>query len=168
MASRALPFEGLEPTQAEAPFPHGSDAWLVANGRVIYVNTHLLRHAQKDCTVAQQRGSWTKALGAPPRDTKTAATWRRHALLAIAFPRRPWCVTAIEAGSLGWLSLLALQCAWNSIKLTFNEPITVVLLIRARIRAIAARRRAGEAEYGASQLSDTRDPMTPLWSSQAG
>ncbi len=53
-----------------------------------------------------------------------------------------WCVTTIEAGGPGWLNLVVLLCAWNSIKLTLNGPITVVLLIRCRIQEAVARRRA--------------------------
>lgn len=53
-----------------------------------------------------------------------------------------WCVTTIEAGGPGWLNLVVLLCAWNSIKLTLNGPITVVLLIRGRIQEAVARRHA--------------------------
>lgn len=62
-----------------------------------------------------------------------------------------WCATTIEAGGPGWLNILVLLCAWNSIKLTLNGPITLVLLIRARIEQAVARRRARrvaqESEY---------------------
>lgn len=58
-----------------------------------------------------------------------------------------WCVTTIEAGGPGWLNLLVLLCGWNSIKLTLNGPITVILLARARIREVVARRCARRAEY---------------------
>ena len=50
--------------------------------------------------------------------------------------------TLIANGGPGWLNLLVLLCAWNSIKLTLNGPITVVLLIRCRIQEAVARRRA--------------------------
>ena len=53
-----------------------------------------------------------------------------------------WCVTTIEAGGPGWLNLLVLLCAWNSIKLTLNGPVTVIQLIRARIPEAVARHRA--------------------------
>ncbi|MFC7789389.1 hypothetical protein ACU045_10460 [Microbacterium sp. MAHUQ-60] len=39
-------------------------------------------------TALTQRESWTKALGAPPRDAKTAATWRRHARTVAAYRDR--------------------------------------------------------------------------------
>jgi len=69
-------------------------------------------------------------------------------LLAIpCFLAAHWCVTIIEAGGPGWLNLLVLLCAWNSIKLTLNGSITVILLIRARIREAVARRRAPTATH---------------------
>ncbi len=58
-----------------------------------------------------------------------------------------WCVTTIGAGGPGWLNILVLLCAWNSIKLTLNGPITLILLIRARIREAVARRRAPTATH---------------------
>lgn len=58
-----------------------------------------------------------------------------------------WCVTTIETGSPGWLNLVVLLCGWNSIKLTLNGPITVILLIRDHIQEAVARRRARQAEY---------------------
>ena len=42
-----------------------------------------------------------------------------------------WCVTTIENGGPGWLNLVVLLCGWNSIKLTLNGPITLVLLLTA-------------------------------------
>lgn len=37
---------------------------------------------------------------------------------------------------------MVLLCGWNLIKLTFNGPITVILLIRARIQETVTRGRA--------------------------
>lgn len=51
-----------------------------------------------------------------------------------------WCVTTIEAGGPGWLNLVVLLCGWNSIKLTLNGPITLILLMRTRIRKAADQR----------------------------
>lgn len=51
VASRTLPYRGLEPAPAEAPFRHGDNAWLVANGGVSHDSTHLLRWSQGDCAV---------------------------------------------------------------------------------------------------------------------
>ena len=59
-----------------------------------------------------------------------------------------WCVTTIEAGGPGWLNLVVLLCAWNSIKLILNGPSTVILLIRAIQRDHRAHRAAGSVERG--------------------
>ncbi|QEA30061.1 sulfate permease [Microbacterium sp. CBA3102] len=59
-----------------------------------------------------------------------------------------WCVTTIEAGGPGWLNLVVLLCAWNSIKLILNGPITVILLIRAILRDHRAHRVARSLERG--------------------
>lgn len=67
-----------------------------------------------------------------------------------------WCVTTIEAGGPGWLNILVLLCAWNSIKLTLNGPITLVLLICARIRE------GNERRYGTGrELSSLTSPGAP-------
>lgn len=50
-ASRTLPFKGLEAALAEAPFRHGTNTWMVANGSVSYDSTHLLRYSQESCAV---------------------------------------------------------------------------------------------------------------------
>ena len=76
--------------------------------------------------------------------TRRGLRWGIHMML-LAIPyllAAYWCVTAIEAGGPGWLNLVVLLCGWNSIKLTLNGPITVVLLIRCRIQEAVARRRA--------------------------
>ncbi|MFP1603858.1 sulfate permease [Microbacterium sp. 2216-1] len=57
-----------------------------------------------------------------------------------------WCVTTIEAGGGGWLNLVVLLCGWNSIKLTLNGSIAVILLVRARIQGAVARRDAIRAD----------------------
>ncbi|MFC7789391.1 sulfate permease [Microbacterium sp. MAHUQ-60] len=59
-----------------------------------------------------------------------------------------WCVTTIEAGGPSWLNLLVLLCAWNSIKLILNGPITVILLIRATLRDHRAHGAARGVERG--------------------
>lgn len=81
--------------------------------------------------------------------TRRSLRWGIPAML-VAIPyllAAHWCVATIEAGGPGWLNLVVLLCAWNTIKLTLNGPITVILLARARIREVVARRRARRAEY---------------------
>ena len=56
-------------------------------------------------------------------------------LLAIPyFLAAHWCVTTIDAGGPGWLNLVVLLCAWNSIKLTLNGPASVVRLLQAKVK----------------------------------
>ena len=74
--------------------------------------------------------------------TRRGLRWGIHMML-LAIPyllAAYWCVTAIEAGSPGWLNLVVLLCGWNSIKLTLNGPIALVLLICARVRERNERR----------------------------
>lgn len=86
-------------------------------------------------------------------------TWGIPAML-VAIPyllAAHWCVTTIECGGPGWLNHLVLLCAWNTTNLTLNGPITVILLIRTRIREAVAQRRAHEPQseplgINASQL----------------
>lgn len=97
-------------------------------------------------------------LGYAPTSLLIAATRTRRGLrwglpaMLLAIPylfAAHWCVTTIEAGGPGWLNLVVLLCGWNSIKLTLNGPITVVLLIRTKIRERASLRRACQAERAA-------------------
>lgn len=81
--------------------------------------------------------------------TRRGLRWGIPAML-VAIPyllAAHWCVATIEAGGPGWLNLVVLLCAWNTIKLTLNGPITLILLVRARIREVVAQRRARRAEY---------------------
>lgn len=67
--------------------------------------------------------------------TRRGLRWGIPAML-LAIPyllAAHWCVTTIEAGGPGWLNLLVLLCAWNSIKLTLNGPASVVRLPQVRI-----------------------------------
>lgn len=80
--------------------------------------------------------------------TRRGLRWGVPAML-VAIPyllAAHWCVTTIEAGGPGWLNLLVLLCAWNSIKLTLNGPVTVILFVRARTQEAIARLRARRAE----------------------
>lgn len=56
------------------------------------------------------------------------------------------CVRLIADGGPGWLHLIVLVCIWSALKMLWIGPISVVLLIRARVReSKAARRRPDEA-----------------------
>lgn len=56
------------------------------------------------------------------------------------------CVQAIDAGGPGWLHLVVLWSIWNSLKLLWIGPISVILLIGARLRERADRRRQQRVE----------------------
>ena len=85
--------------------------------------------------------------------TRRGLRWGIPAIFAAVpyFLAAQWCVTTIEHGGPGWLNLLVLLCAWNAIKLILNGPITVVLLIRARLSELRERRRARRLERVAEQ-----------------
>lgn len=44
------------------------------------------------------------------------------------------CVQVIEGGGPGWLHLLVLLSIYNAMKLTIMGPVSLVLLLRARVR----------------------------------
>lgn len=56
-----------------------------------------------------------------------------------------YCLTLIEDGGPGWLNLLVLVLCWNALKFLIMGPISVVLLIRARVEESATRRRVRRA-----------------------
>lgn len=44
-----------------------------------------------------------------------------------------WCTTLIANGAPGWLHLIVLLTVWNAIKFVAIGPVSVILLVRARI-----------------------------------
>jgi hypothetical protein len=51
-----------------------------------------------------------------------------------------WCSTLIENGGPGWLHLVVLVCIWNSLKMLWIGPISLVLLVKARAHEHRARK----------------------------
>lgn len=51
------------------------------------------------------------------------------------------CVQLIDDGAPGWLHLVVLWSIWNMLKLLWIGPISIVLLIRARVREANTARR---------------------------
>ena len=51
------------------------------------------------------------------------------------------CTNSLASGGPGWLSLLVLLFCWNALKFLIMGPISVVLLVRARLEESATRRR---------------------------
>ena len=77
------------------------------------------------------------------RDILSAATRTRRGLrwgipvMLLAIPyllAAYWGVTTIEAGGPGWLNLVVLLCACNSVKLTLYAPASVLWLLHARVK----------------------------------
>ncbi|OMH29560.1 sulfate permease [Tersicoccus phoenicis] len=52
------------------------------------------------------------------------------------------CTNVIADGGPGWLHLVVLWAAWNSMKLIIMGPVSLVLLARARAQEAIVRRRA--------------------------
>lgn len=68
------------------------------------------------------------------------------------------CGTAVEAGGPGWLNLVLLLAAWNMLKFLIMGPVSVILLIQARLREAACQRR--ERRSGrADENSGTREAL---------
>ncbi|KJL36445.1 sulfate permease [Zafaria sp. J156] len=56
------------------------------------------------------------------------------------------CRELIEDGGPGWLHLLVILFIWNAMKLTIIGPVSLILLIRARIQEAAARRSGSQID----------------------
>ena len=69
--------------------------------------------------------------------TRRGLKWGIPAMLLAA----NYCLTLIEDGGPGWLNLLVLLFCWNALKFLIMGPISVVLLVRARLEESATRRR---------------------------
>lgn len=75
--------------------------------------------------------------------TRRGLKWGTPAMLLAApyFLAANYCLTLIEDGGPGWLNLLVLLFCWNALKFLIMGPISVVLLVRARLEESATRRR---------------------------
>ncbi|TLP95184.1 hypothetical protein FEF26_10450 [Nesterenkonia salmonea] len=62
-----------------------------------------------------------------------------------------FCLQLIETGAPGWLHLIVLVCIWNAMKFFWIGPISLVLLIRERIREATAARRIEAAPTGSAE-----------------
>ena len=70
--------------------------------------------------------------------------------LAIAF----WCTTLIENGGPGWLHLVVLLCIWNALKMLAICPVSLSLLVRARLRERHARMHINQETRDELQLPE--------------
>lgn len=83
--------------------------------------------------------------------TRRGLRWRVPAM-ALAIPylyAASICAQLAENGGPGWLHLLVLLFIWNALKFAFIGPISLVLLIRVRLREVSRSHRA--VDVGAAQ-----------------
>lgn len=66
------------------------------------------------------------------------------------------CTNTIAGGGPGWLHLVVLWAVWNSMKFIFMGPVSLVLLVRARIgEAVAnSRNRTGDTPGRATRQEE--------------
>lgn len=93
--------------------------------------------------------------------TRRGLKWGVPAMLiAVPYLLGAWLLTVwIADGGPGWLNLLVLLFIWNALKFLVNGPITLVILIRARL----AERRDGrlvERESAAYAAGDDLPILT--------
>lgn len=81
--------------------------------------------------------------------TRRGLKWGVPAMLLAVpyFAAAYWVTTLLANGAPGWLNLLVLLCVWSGFKMLWLGPISIVLLLHARAREFAARRR-GRAPSG--------------------
>jgi hypothetical protein len=85
-------------------------------------------------------------------------------LIAAPYLLGAWLLTVwIADGGPGWLNLLVLLFIWNALKFLVNGPITLIVLIRARV---AERRDRRLAERQAAGYTISED--APLLTSSRG
>ena len=81
-------------------------------------------------------------------------------LIAAPYLLGAWLLTVwIADGGPGWLNLLVLLFIWNALKFLVNGPITLVVLIRARL-AERRDRRLAERESAACAAGDDLPVLT--------
>lgn len=69
------------------------------------------------------------------------------------------CVQAIPDNGPGWLHLVVLWSIWNSFKMLWIGPVSVVLLIGARLRERAERRRQQRVEVSETTQESRADAL---------
>jgi hypothetical protein len=88
--------------------------------------------------------------------TRRGLKWGVPAMLiAVPYLLGAWLLTVwIADGGPGWLNLLVLLFIWNALKFVVNGPITLVVLIRARLAERRDRRLVERQSAGYTTRSD--------------
>jgi hypothetical protein len=88
--------------------------------------------------------------------TRRGLKWGVPAMLIAApYLLGAWLLTVwISDGGPGWLNLLVLLFIWNALKFVVNGPITLVVLIRARLAERRDRRLVERQSAGYTTRSD--------------
>ena len=69
------------------------------------------------------------------------------------------CVQALADRGPGWLHLIVLWAIWNSLKMLCIGPVSVILLIGARLRERAERRGQRPPEFGQTTQETRADAL---------
>ena len=93
--------------------------------------------------------------------TRRGLKWGVPAMLiAVPYLLGAWLLTVwIADGGPGWLNLLVLLFIWNALKFLVNGPITMIVLIRARV-AERRDRRLAERESTGYAISEDAPLLT--------
>ena len=93
-------------------------------------------------TASMTKAAWTPEVRSAVLGSDPATRDMTAMLVAVPyFLAANYCLTLIEHGGPGWLNLLVLVFCWNALKFLIMGPISLVLLIRARLEESATRRR---------------------------
>lgn len=88
--------------------------------------------------------------------TRHGLKWGLPAMLLALpyFAAAYWSTTAIAAGGPGWLNLIVLICVWSGFKMLWIGPVSLVLLLRTRMREHLARRDTVHHNQDVAELSE--------------
>lgn len=87
--------------------------------------------------------------------TRAGLKWGLPAML-LALPYLGvayWCTTVTGGGGPGWLNLVVLVCVWDSFKMLWIGPVSLILLLRARMREHRAYRSVISCDHDVSVTS---------------
>jgi hypothetical protein len=70
------------------------------------------------------------------------------------------CTSLVTDGAPGWLNLLVILFIWNAMKFLIMGPVSVILLIRVRLREAVLRPRARREQTNAGRdVADSSGPV---------